>query len=86
MLDDAIRTYYDLGLEQERLESDGEGTPGVGAHAGCAGSVLPPAPARVLMSAMGQGPTPSGWRRAGYDVHLIDPALLHVEAEPALLG
>ncbi len=26
MLDDAIRTYYDLGLEQERLASSGEGT------------------------------------------------------------
>lgn len=35
---------------------------------------------------MGQGPYAVWLAARGYDVHLIDPAPLHVEAEPGLLG
>ena len=86
MLDDAIRTYYDLGLEQERLESDGEGTLEWARTLDVLERVLPPAPARVLDVGDGPGPYAVWLAARGYDVHLIDPAPLHVEAEPGLLG
>ncbi len=78
MLDDAIRTYYDLGLEQERLASSGEGTLEWARTLDVLERVLPPAPARVLDVGGGPGAYAVWLAARGYDVHLIDPVPLHV--------
>jgi ubiquinone/menaquinone biosynthesis C-methylase UbiE len=83
MLDDAIRTYYDLGLEQERLESSGEGSLEWARTLDVLQRYLPPAPARVLDVGGGPGPYALWLAARGYNVHLIDPVPLHVEQATA---
>jgi SAM-dependent methyltransferase len=83
MLDDAIRAYYDLGLEQERLGSSGEGSLEWARTIDILERVLPPAPARVLDVGGGPGAYAVWLAARGYDVHLIDPVPLHVEQATA---
>jgi ubiquinone/menaquinone biosynthesis C-methylase UbiE len=83
MLDDAIRAYYDLGLEQERLASSGEGSLEWARTLDVLDRYLPPAPARVLDVGGGPGPYAVWLAARGYDVHLIDPVPLHVEQATA---
>lgn len=83
MLDDAIRAYYDLGLEQERLESSGEGSLEWARTVDVLQRFLPPAPARVLDVGGGPGAYAAWLAARGYDVHLIDPVPLHVEQATA---
>ncbi len=83
MLDDAIRTYYDLGLEQERLESVGEGTLEWARTLDVLARYLPAAPARMLDVGGGPGAYAVWLAARGYDVHLIDPVPLHVEQATA---
>lgn len=78
MLDDAIRAYYDLGLEQERLESTGEGSLEWARTLDVLERFLPPAPARVQDVGGGPGAYAAWLAARGYDVHLIDPVPLHV--------
>ena len=83
MIDDAIRAYYDLGLEQERLESSGEGSLEWARTLDVLERYLPPAPARVLDVGGGPGAYAVLLAARGYDVHLIDPVPLHVEQATA---
>jgi ubiquinone/menaquinone biosynthesis C-methylase UbiE len=83
MLDDAIRTYYDLGLEQERLASSGEGTLEWARTLDVLERFLPAAPARVLDVGGGPGPYAVWLAARSYDVHLIDPVPLHIEQAAA---
>lgn len=83
MLDDAIQAYYDLGLEQERLASTGEGSLEWARTVDVLERFLPPAPARVLDVGGGPGAYAVWLAERGYDVHLIDPVPLHVEQASA---
>ena len=83
MLDETIRAYYDLGLEQERLESSGEGSLEWARTLDVLARVLPPAPAQVLDVGGGPGAYAVWLAARGYDVHLIDPVPLHVEQATA---
>ena len=83
MIDDAIRVYYDLGLEQERLESSGEGSLEWARTLDVLERYLPPAPARVLDVGGGPGAYAAWLAGRGYDVHLIDPVPLHIEQATA---
>lgn len=76
-LDPAVRTYYELGREQRRLESS------------CRlefirtqellHRYLPPAPARILDVGGGAGAHALPLSGQGYDIVLVDPVPLHVD-------
>jgi ubiquinone/menaquinone biosynthesis C-methylase UbiE len=82
-MDPAIRTYYNAGLEHQRLL----GFPGALELTRTRELLLrhlPPPPARVLDVGGGTGVHAAWLADSGYAVHLIDPMPLHVEqAEPA---
>jgi SAM-dependent methyltransferase len=77
-LDPAIQTYYDRGLEQERLTAGGESLELVRTRE-LLHRFLPPTPARVLDVGGGAGIYAAWLAAQGYDVHLIDPVPLHME-------
>jgi SAM-dependent methyltransferase len=76
-LDPAIRSYYDLGREQSRLETWCR-TEFVRTSE-LLDRFLPPAPARVLDVGGGSGVYATPLMEDGYDVVLVDPVALHVE-------
>jgi ubiquinone/menaquinone biosynthesis C-methylase UbiE len=83
-LDEEIRAYYDRGEEAARLETrfrlEGARTRELLER------FLPPSPATVLDVGGGAGAYALWLAARGYQVHLVDPAPLHVEQARAASG
>lgn len=77
MVDEAVRDYYELGLEAERLTS-GNGALELARSQELLRRYLPPPPADVLDVGGGPGVYSSWLALLGYRVRLIDPVPLHV--------
>jgi SAM-dependent methyltransferase len=78
MVDDAIRRYYELGMEQARL-AERDGTLELARTQELLRRHLPPPPADVLDVGGGPGVYASWLARLDYRVRLVDPMPLHVE-------
>jgi SAM-dependent methyltransferase len=77
MVDEAIRDYYELGMEAERLAA-GNGALELARSQELLLRHLPPPPADVLDVGGGPGVYASWLALLGYRVRLVDPVPLHV--------
>ena len=84
MVDEAVRDFYELGMEAERLAS-GTGALELARSQELLLRHLPPPPADVLDVGGGPGVYSSWLALLGYRVRLIDPVPLHV-AQAMLVG
>jgi ubiquinone/menaquinone biosynthesis C-methylase UbiE len=81
-VDAEIIAYYEHGLERDRLASGGRRIEFLRMRE-LLERCLPAAPARVLDVGGGAGAYAIPLAAAGYEVHLIDPAPLHIEQAAA---
>jgi SAM-dependent methyltransferase len=79
MIDPAIESHYDTGLERSRLFTDGRPRLEFVRSLELLERLLPAPPARVLDVGGGPGTYAGPLARLGYRVHLVDPVRLHVE-------
>ena len=91
MVDHSIAAHYELGLERDRLFRGGEPRLELTRTLELLDRFLPSAPARLIDVGGGPGAYAAVWARRGYDVHLYDLVVLHVqqarqaaEAQPEL--
>jgi SAM-dependent methyltransferase len=77
MVDEAVRDYYELGMEAERLAS-GNGALELARSQELLLRYLPRPPAEVLDVGGGPGVYSSWLASLGYQVRLVDPVPLHV--------
>jgi SAM-dependent methyltransferase len=78
MVNDPIASFYELGLERDRLFSEGEPRLELARTLELLDRFLPAAPARLIDVGGGAGAYSAIWARRGYDVHLYDVMDLHV--------
>ncbi len=77
-----IQTYYELGLERDRIIADGGNLEFVRTQE-IVRRFLPSPPASILDVGGGPGAHAVWLARDGYQVHLIDPMPLHIEQATA---
>src|SRR5438874_10454095 len=77
-LPEAVRRYYEAGLEGRRLD-EGAGAVELARTQDVIERHLPPPPARVLDVGGGTGVHARWMAERGYEVHLLDAVARHVE-------
>lgn len=82
MIDDEILQFYEQGREQDRL-ARGIGALELARTRELLERFLPPPPADILDVGGGPGIHAAWLARAGYRVHLLDPAPMHIEQAAA---